>query len=237
MQQLKIENHELNALITFIKDHELLIEHEEKKNKLAVLTVEQEKIALLRYSIYQEFTNDSLFVSKDFFNHIILGVRSGLAGVHCYENQELIDHKVFRAYMVRKKQGKSQIKYLKTKGKSRAGSRVRLGETKVFFEQIAERLQDYEDRLRIDKVFVSCSTTLIPFLFENNSFLKKSKTNQQIAKVPFHIQQPTHENLIKAQRQLTFNQLLIKQNQLFDSQHLKEYLSNSTNLSSNQDDW
>lgn len=237
MQQLKIENHELNTFITFIKDCGLLIEHEEKKNKLAVLTAEQEKIALLRYSIYQEFNSDSIFVPKDFFNHIILGVRSGLAGVHCYENQELIDHKVFRAYMVRKKQGKSQIKYLKTKGKSRAGSRVRLGETKVFFEEIAERLQEYGEQLRIDKVFISCSTTLIPFLFENNPFLKISKSNHLITKVPFHIQQPTHENLLKAQRQLTFNQLLIKQNQVFDSQLLKEYLSNSNNFLPNQEDW
>ena len=37
-----------------------------------------------------------------------------------FEGEELIEHKVFKTYMVRKKQGKSQIKHLKSKGKSKS---------------------------------------------------------------------------------------------------------------------
>ena len=56
--------------------------------------------------------------------------------------------------MVRKKRGVSQIKHLKTKGKSRAGSRVRLAETEEFFENINGRLQDYfeEHGMKYEKI-------------------------------------------------------------------------------------
>ena len=53
-------------------------------------------------------------------------VRAGQASLGYFHQGKLLDHKVFRGYLVRQKQGKSQFKYLKTKGKSRAGSRIRL---------------------------------------------------------------------------------------------------------------
>ncbi|UJP67102.1 hypothetical protein IPZ59_14905 [Mongoliitalea daihaiensis] len=215
----------------------LSVEHVPAHYKLHIYSSEQETIAVVRYSIYQEFTPEGIFQAREFFNHVIVAVRAGLAGLVCYENQELVDHKVFRAYMVRKKQGKSQIKYLKTKGKSRAGSRVRLGETKEFFKQIAERLQDYEARMRVDHVFLSCATTLIPYLFEDNSFLKTAKIQKQISKIPFHIQQPTFENLLKAHHQLTFNQILIKENQFVNTQDINDFLSQSDEFRPSHDDW
>lgn len=77
-------------------------------------------------------------------------IKAGQAAVGYFHQGELIDHRVFRAYMVRQKQGKSQIKHLKTKGKSRAGSRIRLSETERFFEEINERLTTYETDFPID---------------------------------------------------------------------------------------
>ncbi|MGY6521182.1 MAG: hypothetical protein ACXIUD_05595 [Mongoliitalea sp.] len=237
MQHLKLENHELNPFLEHLKLLKLPMEHFPNQHKLLVYTPQQEKIAVLRYSIYQEMKNTDFFQSKEFFNHVILGVRAGLAGLLCYDNGTLVDHKVFRAYMVRKKQGKSQINYLKTKGKSRAGSRVRLGETKIFFKEIAERLAHYETHMRVDHVFLACATTLIPYLFKDNVVLQKVKSQQNISKIPFHISQPTHENLLKAQRQLTFNQVLIKKNQFIDSQELKKIISNSDGFSGTDEDW
>ncbi len=69
-------------------------------------------------------------------HYVILLIQSGSCAMGYFEDGFNLEHKVFRSYMVRKKQGKSQIKYLKTKGKSRAGSRVRLAETLEFFENI-----------------------------------------------------------------------------------------------------
>ncbi|WP_234364336.1 hypothetical protein [Lunatibacter salilacus] len=131
------------------------------------------------------------------YQHIIILIESGLAAVGYFENGENIDHKVFRAYMVRKKQGKSQIKYLKTKGKSRAGSRVRLAETMEFFTSIRERVNSYIDTNRIDRIAISCSLTLWPYFFGGKGDLLFSKNDPRVYKVPMHVPDCTYDNLLK----------------------------------------
>ncbi|QDH80504.1 hypothetical protein FKX85_16225 [Echinicola soli] len=130
-------------------------------------------------------------------NYILLIIRSGIAAVGYFENGENIDHKVFRAYMVRKKQGKSQIKHLKTKGKSRAGSRVRLAETLAFFEAINSRLRHYFEEFRVDKIGVSYATTLVPYVFGSKVAPPFTKEDPRIFKIPKHIANPTFESLLE----------------------------------------
>lgn len=237
MHHFTLKDHELNSFIQFMQARGLTFEYSPQLLKVQIYDSSKEKIGVIRHSIFQSFNENQQFEQKDFFNHLLLGVRSGLAGLLCFENGELIDHKVFRAYMVRKKQGKSQLKYLKTKGKSRAGSRVRLEETKLFFEQIAARLQSYEERMHVDQVFLGCATTLIPFLFDNNQFLKDAKLAKKIHKIPFHIQQPTFENMMGAERQLSFNQVLLKKNHFIDIQQIISSLKTSDDFFSSNDDW
>lgn len=129
------------------------------------------------------------------YQYLQILVESGVAAVGYFENGENIDHKVFRAYMVRKKQGMSQIKYLKTKGKSRAGSRVRLAETAEFFSSIRERVNTYFKTYRVDRIAISCSLTLWPYLFGEKGDLLFSKYDPRIYKVPMHVPDCTYENL------------------------------------------
>ncbi len=132
---------------------------------------------------------------QDFKNQVFVMIRSGMACCGFFENGEMVDHKVFRAYMVRKKQGKSQIKYLKTKGKSRAGSRVRLAETLEFFEDINKRLNEYFESYRVDQIAISCATTLIPYLFGSKVTTPFEKNDQRLITIPKHIASPTFEAL------------------------------------------
>src|SRR6187200_2123635 len=111
----------------------------------------------LPLTISPEGVNDA----KNTMNYIILLIQSGNCAVGYYEDGQNVDHKVFRSYMIRKKQGTSQIKYLKTRGKSKAGSRVRLGETIEFFENINERLNEYFEDFEIDRIAISCSKILV----------------------------------------------------------------------------
>src|SRR5690606_37458824 len=60
--------------------------------------------------------NEGLLKVKDDFHLALVMIRAGIAVTGYFHNGVMLDHKVFRAYMVRQKQGKSQIKYLKTKG-------------------------------------------------------------------------------------------------------------------------
>ena len=134
-------------------------------------------------------------ITKAEKNWIIFMVRAGTAAVGYFQEGSNQEHKVIRAYMVRKKQGKSQIKYLKTKGKSRAGSRVRLGASEKFFEEINEKISDYLNKYPVDFIAYSCAKTLWPFLFTSEGQLHKG--DPRLYKIPVHIQEPGYEKLLE----------------------------------------
>lgn len=109
-------------------------EYQSSKHRLEVWKGDQ-SLGRIYLPVDQYFVVDSGLRKFDDFYFTILVIKAGQAVTACFHNGEMINHKVFRAYMVRKKQGKSQIKHLKTKGKSRAGSRVRLEGTRLFFRR------------------------------------------------------------------------------------------------------
>lgn len=133
-------------------------------------------------------------------NYVILLVQSGSSALAYCEGDDMIDHKVFKSYMVRKKQGKSQIKYLKTKGKSKAGSRIRLGNALSFFEDVNERLQEYFEDNIIDRITMSCSKTLIPYLFNSKVECPFGKKDDRIFKIPKHIHTPGFDVLLETHK-------------------------------------
>lgn len=183
------------------------IEYDADKQKAIIRSNEEENGNIsLRLPINFTFeTFDRLPTATD-TNFIILLIQSGSAALGFFENDVNLDHKVFKSYMVRKKQGKSQIKHLKSKGKSKAGSRVRLANTIDFFENINERLAEYEEDYSIDRIAMSCSKILIPFLFNAKMPCPFDKKDERIYKVPKHIHTPsfdilmqTHEFLMKGE--------------------------------------
>jgi hypothetical protein len=144
-------------------------------------------------------------------HYILLLIQAGNCALGYFENGNNLDHKVFRAYMVRKKQGKSQVKYLKTKGKSRAGSRVRLGETMEFFENINGRLQEYFAGHQVDRIALSCSKTLLPYLFDSKVATPFDKRDARIFKIPKHIHTPIYEVMMEAHKFLLKGELIYEE--------------------------
>lgn len=203
------------------KKHQLLIE--DNQEWLA-------KIYLPWTMIWSE--NRSFGVNNDSHYSLAL-IRAGQAVAGYFHQGILIDHKVFRAYMVRQKQGKSQIKHLKTKGKSRSGSRIRLAETTQFFEDINERLTSYSKQFPIDLWGISCAKTMWPFYFSAAIPPPFSPKAEKLIEVPFHVSQGSFEELKSA------GELLLKFH-LILSEKGKESLSSilDGNISSNEtDDW
>jgi hypothetical protein len=191
----------------------------------------------IRHSIHLLFSHEDLKIqTQEFQNHVIISVKSGIAAVAFYENSQLMDHKVFRAYMVRKKQGKSQIKHLKTKGKSRAGSRVRLQETLDFFENINERLQSYFEEKRVDLIAFGCSPTLFPYFFQGKKIPPFEKTDPRIFKIPVHIPSATFENLQKAYKSISHTKIWVDEN---NKQIINSFLEfpESPEAASEGEDW
>jgi hypothetical protein len=171
------------------------------------------------------------------FQYIVILVESGLASVGYFEENQLLDHKVFRAYMVRKKQGKSQVKYLNTKGKSRAGSRVRLASTLQFFEEINTRLVQIFDTYRVDKICLSCSKTLIPYFYGGGTPPPFMKNDPRILKIPYHVPSSNYDQLLRIHQLLRHGEFKY----LTDfEQHILINLKNKINrkdMPMDEDDW
>ncbi|ERM82612.1 hypothetical protein P872_04675 [Rhodonellum psychrophilum GCM71 = DSM 17998] len=187
----------IEKFLVFMQSRNFEVLFEAKKNQLVYYS-ESEALMKLRLPLDLEFDPEKNQTNLlDFKHYVLVLIRSGIAAVGYFENFINTDHKVFRAYMVRKKQGKSQIKYLKTKGKSRAGSRVRLSETLEFFEEINIRLSSYFKDFRVDQIGITCSETLMPYLFGSKEETPFDKKDPRIFKIPKHIQNPTYEELLK----------------------------------------
>lgn len=195
------------SFFNFLKDKSLEIEFFPRRKKINFYDATGQKLFSLRTSTQIRVDVQKEALLKEYYsNYLLILVRSGLAAVGLVQNGELLHHKVFRAYMVRKKQGKSQVKYLKTKGKSRAGSRVRLGETMEFFQEIGERVNKHLLTYPVDQIGLSISATLLPYFFNDNPYLKLDKRDSRIFRIPKHVGSPTLENLYSVKEFLEKNE-------------------------------
>ncbi|MCL6258139.1 hypothetical protein M3O96_03515 [Aquiflexum sp. TKW24L] len=213
MYWVKINDELTNKILEYCKVSSFSISYDLQKKIICGINPILPYELKFRHSVHTLFSTEDLNLRhQDFQNHVIISIKSGIAAVAFYENFQLMDHKVFRAYMVRKKQGKSQIKYLKTKGKSRAGSRVRLQETLDFFESINERLQSYFEDKRVDLIAFGCSPTLFPYFFQGKKIPPFEKNDPRIFKIPVHIPSATFENLEKAYRSISQTKVWVDEN-------------------------
>ncbi len=194
-----IKPHFINAWIQWTAEHDMELEYLPSRHKLSLLK-EGSRIGGLRLPWNYSWDPVSKRATPEEKNWVLFLIRAGIAAVGYFENGNNLSHHVFRAYMVRKKQGKSQIKYLKTKGKSRAGSRVRLGESEQFFREINEKVSAYLAHYPVDRIGYSCSKTLWPFLFTAGSGIQKD--DPRLCKIPKHVQHPTYQVLLETNERL-----------------------------------
>ena len=118
-----LSGHELAVFFNKILDVGFLLDFTEE-GQLSV-SKENVLIAHIRLPIIfpapeREVLRDYLIKMKEYSHEFsVILIQTGAAALGYVENGELINHKVIKKYMVRKSQGKSQLTYLKTKGKSR----------------------------------------------------------------------------------------------------------------------
>ncbi len=189
-----------NAPLPFVYDNE--------KHRIVILDEIENELVYLRLPIVIPTCLPDSSQNTQNVNYVILLIQSGNCSIGYFENGENFDHKVFRAYMVQKKQGTSQVKYLKSKGKSRAGSRVRLGETIEFFENINERLQEYFQEHEIHRIAMSCSKILIPYLFSSKVSTPFDKKDKRIYRIPKHIHTPIYDVMMEVNKFLQKGELI-----------------------------
>lgn len=231
-----ISKSQFDQLIERLGNPEFSFDYQPKKHRIEFWK-RQESLGRIYLPIDQSFDIDTGIQAIDDFYFGMLVIKAGQAVSGCFHNGNLIDHKVFRAYMVRKKQGKSQIKHLKTKGKSRAGSRVRLESTKLFFEEINERLNRYSTGFAMTRWGISCGKTLWPYLFDSEVSPPFQKNEDTLYPLPFHVSQARFEALEDLYKKITSFQVTLSPEgeQLFGDIFVLAEGSGSTDDDS--DDW
>ncbi len=180
--------------ITAAMDH---YHYDHARHTIVVEDGNHEKAGQIRLPLHV-VVNDALELVSEEATVVYISIESGAAAIILMEGKDMTYHTTFSAYMTRKKQGVSQIKYLKKKGKSRAGSRVRLAESVEFFENINTTLNGLFDDYPIDRIALNCSKTLIPFFYQSRIAPPFDKGDSRLYKIPLHIPQSNHTNLYKA---------------------------------------
>lgn len=237
MYWVNISDESVNKLLSFYEKADFNFTYYGNKKIILVKNLHLSKEFKIRHSIHSRFLAEENSIQKlDFQNQVIVSVKSGMAVTAFYENGQLADHKVFRAYMVRKKQGKSQIKHLKTKGKSRAGSRVRLQETLEFFESINERLQFYFEEKHVDLIALGCSPTLMPYFFNSKKATPFGKSDPRIFKIPIHVPTATFENMEKTYRTISQTKIWVDADNEDSVRPYLEQISSKPD-ENNEEDW
>lgn len=133
-------------------------------------------------------------------SYLILLMQAGAASLGLFEEGEVTLHKAIKKYMVRKKQGKAQLNYLQTRGKSKAGSRIRLANTTRFLEEINEYLQKWEAYEPAERILYYCNPQLWGLLHQAQPAPPFDKKDARLAKVPFDVHTPDHEELLRINR-------------------------------------
>ncbi len=136
-------------------------------------------------------------ISTTLPNYLILLIQAGNAALGYFEEGEMSNHKVVRKYMIRKKQGKFQGSHLKTKGKSKYGSRVRLHNTLEFFEDINQKLEDWEIVDEVARILYFASIPLWNMMFESKIPCPFEKEDVRLRKIPKDVHIPNYEELLR----------------------------------------
>jgi len=133
---------------------------------------------------------------------VVLLLQAGAMAFGCWRGAELMQHKAVRKYVVRGN-GKSQATHLKTRGKSRYGSRLRLQNWKSLLRETNERLADCEAQFGpFDQIFHAVPVRVWPELFAVEPAPVFGRDDERLRRLPLHVHRPDHAELLRVRRQL-----------------------------------
>lgn len=201
MNQINLFHQELRQVFEVIRNQLAGYHYEYKKHIVELKDEFDEVMGFIRLPLHLSI-NETLSIVDEDACVLYLSIESGNAAICVMSGKENVYHTTFSAYMNRGKQGFSQIKYLKKKGKSKAGSRIRLAATVTFFENINQTLTELMEEFEVDRIGISCSATLIPYLFQSRVPCPFEKKCPKLYKIPLHIPQSNFSNLDAAIRKL-----------------------------------
>ena len=138
---------------------------------------------------------------------IVLLLRAGAMAIGYWAGDELLHHKAQRRYVVRGS-GKAQATHLKTRGKSRYGSRLRLQNWRRLLAETIERVHDCVlDHGEVDRLFYSAPVRIWSEVLAAEPSLPLDRQDPRLQRVPMHVHRPDHEELLRVRRWLVHGRL------------------------------
>lgn len=128
---------------------------------------------------------------------LVLLLRAGAMAFGCWQGSELVQHKAVRKYVVRGN-GKAQGTHLKTRGKSKYGSRLRLQNWRSLLGETNERVADCERQFGpFDRVFVGIPVRVFSELFEADPKPPFARDAASLQRIPVHVHRPGYDELLR----------------------------------------
>lgn len=193
-KQVNLYHVSLEVLFQHVKHYYPNHRYDYTKHLVVIEDESQEAMGYIRLPLHISM-DEKLRVTDEEKLILYLSIESGNAAICVMDGKENVYHTTFSAYMTRKKQGFSQIKYLNKKGKSRAGSRIRLASTIDFFENINTSLLSIFEEFDVARIALDCSASLIPYLHQSKVACPFDKRDSRLYKIPLHIPQSNFTNL------------------------------------------
>ncbi|MHC4079609.1 MAG: hypothetical protein ACYST0_14355 [Planctomycetota bacterium] len=145
-------------------------------------------------------------ISDQLGTHLVLLLQAGAAALGIFQDGELTHHKVIKKYVVRG-HGKAQPTHLKTRGKSRYGSRLRLANYRKLLVEVNEKLGQWAGEVgALDDRFYSCPVRTWPELFDTRP--PPPFPRQDFVRIPLDLAVPSLTELERAWRGLCLGTLV-----------------------------
>lgn len=137
--------------------------------------------------------------------HSVILMQAGAVSLGRFRGAQPIAKKSLRRYVVRGR-GRAQPLHLKTKGKSRYGSRLRLANARRLLVETNEKLNEWERELGpVDCVYYNCPVRLWPSVFATTPPPPFEKSEP--FRIPLDLPRPTIEILLRTYRSMEYGRI------------------------------
>ena len=134
---------------------------------------------------------------------LVVLAQAGAIAVGAWRDDVLIDHVARKRYVVRG-QGRAQPTHLRTRGKSRYGSRLRLQNHRRLLDELIERLRTIVvQEGEPDVLHYFAPPRLWDDILAHDPPPPFTRDDPRIPRVPLHVHVPDHEELLRVRRALT----------------------------------
>ncbi|MEM9597657.1 MAG: hypothetical protein AAGD06_25550 [Acidobacteriota bacterium] len=142
-------------------------------------------------------------------HHSVILMQAGAVTLGRFRGAEPFAKKSLRRYVVRGK-GRAQPLHLKTKGKSRYGSRLRLANARRLLVETNEKLIEWEKEFGPpDRIYYSCPVRLWPSLFETSPPPPFEKSGP-LVRIPLDLPRPTVDVLLRTYRSFEYGRIEVE---------------------------